>query len=153
MERNKVTVGAFAIIKDKYGSFLLCFRNDKKVWNLPGGQVDNNEAPWDTVIREVKEEVNLDITINKLVAVYSKSDINDISFYFDCSVKSGTPKTSDEAEEIQYFSIDELPKDIVLQHMVALNDVSEKKGEIVTKTQLQRLFKDLDGNEMYYDKL
>ena len=39
--------------------------SDKTVWDLPGGRVDHGESPYDTLVREVKEEVCLSIKIVK----------------------------------------------------------------------------------------
>jgi 8-oxo-dGTP pyrophosphatase MutT (NUDIX family) len=36
-------------------------------WNIPGGMVEPGETPVEGVIREVKEEVNLDIKVNKII--------------------------------------------------------------------------------------
>jgi 8-oxo-dGTP diphosphatase len=36
------------------------------LWQLPGGKVDNNESNEQTAIREIKEEVGLDLKTNKL---------------------------------------------------------------------------------------
>lgn len=50
-------------IKDQAGQILVL--RDKKrpdVWNIPGGQQEFNEKPVDCAIREVKEELNLEIS-------------------------------------------------------------------------------------------
>ena len=44
--------------------------NESKI-GLPGGKVEENEEPIDAVIREIKEETNLDITKDQLVLVYA----------------------------------------------------------------------------------
>lgn len=38
---------------------------DKTVWDLPGGKVDFGESPYDTLVREVKEETHLIVNIVK----------------------------------------------------------------------------------------
>ncbi|MNY60947.1 RNA pyrophosphohydrolase [compost metagenome] len=40
--------------------------NYKKSWQLPGGGVDNGESPEEAAVREVREELNLDIFENDL---------------------------------------------------------------------------------------
>jgi len=42
-------VGAFAIIKDEEGRFLISHRRDQDLWNLPGGGVEPGESPWDAI--------------------------------------------------------------------------------------------------------
>lgn len=61
----EATVGAI-IIKEEAGteSILLALRNTepyKHYWSLPGGHIDPYETVKQAVIREVKEEVGLDI--------------------------------------------------------------------------------------------
>ena len=42
-------IGAFAIIFDGRDEALLCLREDRDLWNLPGGRVELGEAPWEAV--------------------------------------------------------------------------------------------------------
>ncbi len=44
--------------------------NGLKRWDLPGGRVDHGESPYDTLHREVKEEVGLDISVIKPIGVW-----------------------------------------------------------------------------------
>lgn len=56
-----MTIGAFCIIENSPGNFLLCHRTDKDLWNLTGGRVEETESPWAAAVREVKEETGLDV--------------------------------------------------------------------------------------------
>ena len=40
----------FLVIKQEFA--------DKTVWDLPGGKVDFGESPYDTLVREVNEEIH-----------------------------------------------------------------------------------------------
>ena len=42
----------------------------KIVWDLPGGRVDYGESPYDTLVREVKEEIHLSINIVKPIGFF-----------------------------------------------------------------------------------
>ena len=53
--------GAAAIIVNKEGKILLQSRVDRDEWALPGGCQELGESFKDTIIREVKEETNLDV--------------------------------------------------------------------------------------------
>jgi 8-oxo-dGTP diphosphatase len=62
-----INVVAAIIIKDNkifatqrgYGDF-------KGGWEFPGGKIEENELPRDAIIREIKEELNIDIIPGKL---------------------------------------------------------------------------------------
>ena len=63
---------------------LLCHRRDHDLWNLPGGALEHGEAPWDGVIREVREETGLEVEVSGLAGVYSKPEADDLVFSFLC---------------------------------------------------------------------
>ncbi len=41
-------------------------------WALPGGWADVNQSPSESVLREVREESGLEVTVRKLAAVYDR---------------------------------------------------------------------------------
>jgi len=48
---------------------LLCELVYKREWDLPGGVVDRGESPAECVVREVREELSLDVAVRSLLAV------------------------------------------------------------------------------------
>jgi len=103
-------LGAFAIIKDEKKRVLLCHRLDYDLWNLPGGGVEEKESPWQAVIREVKEETELDVEVERISGVYSKPEKNEVVFAFICKVVGGEARTTNEADRIEYFEFERIPK-------------------------------------------
>ena len=114
--------GAAAIIVNNDGQILLQSRADNDRWGLPGGCQELGERFEDTIIREVKEETNLDITEEnlELIAVvsgntrrnkYPNGDvvINNTVLY---CVKnySGEIKCDNESKEMKFFNLDNLPQ-------------------------------------------
>lgn len=58
-----------AIIENNDGDILIAKRNLKKaqggLWEFPGGKIEKNESADDAIKREIKEELNIDIEINR----------------------------------------------------------------------------------------
>lgn len=128
-------LGTFGIIFDKQGQVLLCHRRDYDLWNLPGGGVEAGEAPWDGVIREVKEEVGLNVKVKRISGVYFKPDQNEVAFSFVCEVISGEPTLSAEADEIKYFVTSALPKNISQKQVERIRDAEQNLVETIYKIQ------------------
>ena len=71
--KQKISVGGM-LVKD--GKVLVVRRSNVEevlsgYYELPGGKVDFGDHPEETVIREFKEEVGLDITITRLLKVFT----------------------------------------------------------------------------------
>ncbi len=72
----------------KNNKFLIAQRNFKKsqggLWEFPGGKVEKNESYESALIREIKEELNADIEVNKYIGEsvhhYPEKDIK-LIFY------------------------------------------------------------------------
>ena len=114
--------GAFAIICDEKRRVLLCHRRDIDAWNLPGGRVEEGEAPWDAAIRETREEVGLEVEVTRLTGLYWRPERYELVFTFECRVLSGTPGLSDEADKVGYFALDGLPANTGLKHAERIRD-------------------------------
>lgn len=114
--------GAAAIIVNKKGEILLQSRSDRDKWGLPGGCQELGERFKDTVIREIKEETNLDVKEEDLQLIdivsglsrrneYPNGDvvINNTALY--CIKKySGELKWDAESKDMKFFDIDDLPQ-------------------------------------------
>ncbi|TDO55570.1 NUDIX domain-containing protein [Kribbella sp. VKM Ac-2571] len=59
-------VGADAILRDEQGRVLLVDPDYKPDWDLPGGMIEANEPPITGLIRELKEELNLELAPDQL---------------------------------------------------------------------------------------
>lgn len=57
------TVGANCVIERDDGAILLVRQAYRRRWGLPGGLLERGEAPAAAVVREVDEEVGLDIEV------------------------------------------------------------------------------------------
>ena len=129
------TIGVFAIIQDDDRRVLLCHRRDHDLWNLPGGALEHGEAPWDGVIREVKEETELDVEVARLAGVYSKPEADDLVFSFLCRRVGGEIALSDEADRIEFFRADALPPNTIPKQVERIADSVRNTETVVCRIQ------------------
>ena len=119
----RFAIGVFATVLNDQGQVLLCHRTDCDYWNQPGGGLESGEAPWEGVVREVREESGLAVEVTKLVGVYSWAGKKDeIIFSFLCRVVSGTLATSDESDAVRWFAPDAFPPNTFPEHVNRIRD-------------------------------
>jgi ADP-ribose pyrophosphatase YjhB (NUDIX family) len=109
-------LGAFALLYDGEGRILLCHRRDADVWNLPGGQVERSEAPWQAAIREAREETGLEISVRRLAFVDYRPERDESVFTFACEVTGGMLTLNEEVDQLAWFALAELPANIAPRH-------------------------------------
>jgi 8-oxo-dGTP diphosphatase len=93
---------------------------------IPGGFVDIGESVEDAVVREMKEETDLDVEILSLLNVYSDPSrdprFHTASVVYICKAE-GTPKGLDDAKEAIVYKKEEIPFDkLVFDHAQILRD-------------------------------
>jgi len=114
---QKFVVCSNVIIR-KDGKYLLMKRSSNKkiapnIIHPFGGKIDKDENPYDGAIREIKEEVGIDINNLKLEAVIlelldkKNSPVNWLIFYFSADYKSGSIISSEEGEVV-YMTPEEI---------------------------------------------
>ena len=100
-------------------------KNPPYGWALPGGFVDYGESTETAAIREAREETNLDVTIIRLLGVYSKPDRDPrghtVSVVYVVTGE-GEAKARDDAAELEVYSADNLPGNIVFDHREIIAD-------------------------------
>ena len=127
--------GAAAVIVNTKGEILLQRRTDKDLWGLPGGCQELGESFEETIIREIKEETNLDVEEKdlRLIGVvsgktrmnnYPNGDvvINNTTLYY-IEKYSGKLKYNEESKELKFFDLNNLPQN---QHDPDLIEVYKK---------------------------
>ena len=77
--REKPTVIVSAFI-EKDGKYLLTLDPKFGFWRVPGGRVEPNEKVEDTLVREMKEELNIEI---KILEFCNQNNRNDLLNYED----------------------------------------------------------------------
>jgi ADP-ribose pyrophosphatase YjhB (NUDIX family) len=80
------------------------------LWTFPGGFVDLGESVEDAARRETREELEIDISLDGLVGVYSRDDDRHVLVVYR-GTPLGEPRTTPEAIEIGVFAVADLPWD------------------------------------------
>ncbi|MRI58368.1 MAG: NUDIX hydrolase [Epsilonproteobacteria bacterium] len=93
---------------------------------LPGGFVEVGERVEDALVREMREETQLEVSIEKILGVYSdpRRDprFHVVSVTFLCHA-SGTPKGGDDAKNAMIYRLEEIPWDrLLFDHAQILRD-------------------------------
>ena len=109
---------AIVLIKRKHPPFV-------GMYALPGGYVEAGESCEQAVVREAKEETNLDIKIKRLVGVYSDVDRDPrghtISVVYLVKA-SGVLQAGDDAANAELISLEALPGELAFDHMKMIKD-------------------------------
>jgi 8-oxo-dGTP diphosphatase len=79
--------GTSIIFINSREEILLLLRDDipsiayPNMWDIPGGRVEPGETPWVCIIREMKEEMDLDLTGHRLFRVTEFADRIEFTFW------------------------------------------------------------------------
>lgn len=118
MLKEKGHKSAGAIIRNKKGEILMLERIYEPFgWAGPAGHIDEGETPEQAMIREIKEEVNLEVKEYKLLAheyipwnCCYRGEGHDW-FLFEVTLWEGKPKRAEEeASAMKWMSKEKLQK-------------------------------------------
>jgi 8-oxo-dGTP diphosphatase len=120
-----------AIIQIKGRIVLIKRSNPPFGWALPGGFVDYGESLEQAVVRESKEETNLDITDVKQFHTYSDPDrdprFHTVGTVFTAKAK-GRPKAGDDAAGVRVVGLNEINSlKFAFDHKKILRDYQKHK--------------------------
>lgn len=98
----------------KENTILLVKHSYQSQWYLPGGGLKKGETYEDGLRRELKEELNAQLSDLQLFGIYNNNyeGKNDSIVIFLCSNFSFDPKSNAEIANYNFFKLTELPKDI-----------------------------------------
>ena len=129
--KDYIGVGVGAFILNENNELLLQKRAvpaEKDHWCIPGGRLEMFETLEHAVIRETKEETDLDIEVIRLMGVCDHIIQNEnahwVAMSYLCKIKKGTPKImeKDKASDMKWFKLDNLPEKLTITTKKALVD-------------------------------
>ncbi len=110
--------GCGAAIRDAQGALLLIQRlraPEAGHWGLPGGKIDFGEPAQQAVVREIAEELGIEISILALACLTETIDAGDgrhwVAPVYNAKIISGSPKLMEPEKHggFGWFSLDTLP--------------------------------------------
>lgn len=124
MEKEKFLSSIYLIIKNNNGEILLQRRQGTKLWPgflaLPAGHIDEGENAYEALIREAKEELGIEVSIQDVVDTFvvnrkNKSLPSYYDVYFEISKYIGEIKINEpeKCSELVWSNSDNLPDDII----------------------------------------
>ncbi|MBW4719308.1 NUDIX hydrolase [Saccharothrix obliqua] len=106
-ERARLIRCVGGVVHDAAGRLLLVRRANppgEGRWSIPGGRVEPGEGDHAAVVREIREETGLVVTVGELVGQVTRPaadglyDIHD----YACQVRSGVLRPGDDASEVRW---------------------------------------------------
>lgn len=100
----------------------------KNYWCLPGGYINYDETPKEAIMRELKEETEIECKIGSLIGVYRIDNdprgVN-IDIIYETEVE-GEVNLSNEHRKSDFSYVDCLPRKIAYKHREAIRDWIKK---------------------------
>jgi len=138
MQKGKdyIGVGCGALIVNENNEVLLTKRGEKSrnnigAWTQPGGSVEFGEKIEDAILREIREEVGVDIELLRLLVVTShimpEEGQHWVPATYLAKIKSGEPKNLEPGKisEVKWFNINEVPENLTQPTQESIDALKE----------------------------
>ena len=107
--RHPVSVKGICMIDER----VILVRNNRREWDLPGGKLGHREQPEPCLVREMREELSIEVTVGALlrslvVRVMDLVDVLVLIYHCDTDASTEELELSYESMGVGAFSRDEL---------------------------------------------
>jgi len=102
-----------AVIRNNQNQILCALRSPEmslpNLWEFPGGKMENNEQPEETLVREIQEELECEIEVADLVeeVVHEYPAVIVNLLTYEAKITNGTPIASEHAK-LEWKDVSEL---------------------------------------------
>lgn len=116
-------VAAGVVFLDGQSRVLMVRPTYKEYWDIPGGYVEPGESPYDAAVREVREELGLEVNVGRMLVVDwapSQSEGDKLLFLFrapELSANTVFHFEDGEIAEVRYVHPDDLA-DFTIERLV-----------------------------------
>ncbi|MCL1858884.1 MAG: NUDIX hydrolase [Oscillospiraceae bacterium] len=109
---KRFLVAVLGLITNGDGKILLVYHTYRKSpWGIHSGWIENEE-PEEGLKREILEETNFIVEVDKLIKTEYAKNPRRINLYFRGHLKSGEFKACEEVSDYGFFNIDSLPENL-----------------------------------------
>ena len=133
MSREEFLSAIYMIIKNEKGEILFQRRCGSKLWpdflGLPAGHVDKGEDVYQALVREAREELNIDINVKNIEDTFVVNRINKnlkpyYDVYFVIKNYKGIIKINEpnKCQELKWVLLDNMPEDVIEFEKIALDN-------------------------------
>ena len=152
-----------AIIRNKEGKILIAQRNLKKsqggLWEFPGGKIEENETREEAIVREIKEELEMDIKVISYFdeKLYEYGDMEVKRYYgsqtFNISIKDQNNQIHSLSGNLSSDRINLSEKDSNKLHTLLLENTELKFSLISEGSTYKFTLKDNTDYSLMYEEL
>ena len=145
MKPCQILPAVAAAVFNESGEVLLQKRADVNQWCILSGHVEFGETVEQAVLREVKEETNVEGRISRFIGIYSSPhsqtyhyqdrSVQYITSYFEVQLQQEPDPafSNQETKELRFFAVNDLPADLAQISEHWLSDVLDKGQTAVVR--------------------
>lgn len=133
MSREEFLSAIYMIIKNEKGEILFQRRCGSKLWpdflGLPAGHVDKGEDVYQALVREAREELNIDINSKDIEDTFVVNRVNKnlkpyYDVYFVIKNYKGIIKINEpnKCQELKWVLLDNMPEDVIEFEKIVLDN-------------------------------
>lgn len=141
---DSLTSAVAAVITDPGGRVLLCQQSQgHRLWGLPSGKIRRCEHPAHAVIRDIREETGLEISVVDLVGIYrltgdngfGDGDLPDVLVHvFRAQVTGGEASVNAPGRICRcgWYAPDEIPEPLTATTRQAVLDAAKGRSGVLS---------------------